>query len=44
MYVDEHFAQWDVPAKGAARAMRDVFDLFIDGLTHGKSRTARRRR
>jgi len=44
MCVDEHFAQWDVPAKGAARAMRDVFDLFIDGLTHGKGRAAGRRR
>jgi AcrR family transcriptional regulator len=44
MCVDEHFAQWDVPAKGAARAMRDVFDLFIDGLTHGKGRAVRRGR
>jgi AcrR family transcriptional regulator len=46
MYVDEHLAQWDVPARGATRAMRDVFALFLDGLSHGRRtvRTVRRAR
>ncbi len=44
MYVDEHFAQWDVPVRGAKRAMRDVFDLFLDGLAAGRPRTKARTR
>jgi AcrR family transcriptional regulator len=35
MYVDGHFAQWDVLGGGAEPAMRAVLGLFLDGLTVG---------
>jgi len=47
MCVDGHFAQWDVPARGAEQAMREVFELFLDGLGSGGravARPVRRRR
>ena len=47
MYVDGHFAQWDVLGGGAEQAMQAVLGLFLDGLMADRSGAAtsgRRRR
>jgi AcrR family transcriptional regulator len=32
MFVDGHFAQWDIPANRAEGAFTAAFDLFVDGI------------
>lgn len=38
MYIDGHLPQWGVRRADAARAMRQVLDLFLDGIMSDKCR------
>jgi len=38
MYVDRHFAQWEISEPEAENAFNSAFDLFVSGITCGGNR------